>query len=382
MKVRFFTPLVLSFALALCILPAEAAKRPQERGKEAEGGISDSAPIHQDNPAVPGSKLEETSGHSRKNNGISLSESSGNSLNKSNGNSRSKVNGPLSAKYSPAQDIAAVQQTAETDSAAALWSGVRRHPVSSWRSLGGSSASSDHAATGASIRGGEGRALLSSTASLTYRLMGGQAGRVGEAKAKVTIASAFPLPEKAGPSAFGTIGKQAAFSKTAKLAVVIANPGSPATLAASSGGYTRSQAASSDSDMAEKPAGEEAEKTVIELNPGELDILARIIYAEARGESYEGQVAVGAVVINRVKSPHFPDTIREVVFQRGAFTAVHDGQYRLKPGVAAYRAAREALRGTDPTGNAVYYYNPDTATSRWIRSRAATKRIGNHLFAQ
>lgn len=126
----------------------------------------------------------------------------------------------------------------------------------------------------------------------------------------------------------------------------------------------------------------EKDKPVIPVHEGEVDILARIIHAEARGESYEGQVAVGAVIVNRVESPSFPDTIREVILQRGAFTAVQDGQYQLKPGKLAYQAAREALTGSDPTKEALYYYNPHTATSRWIRTRPATVQIGNHVFAR
>jgi len=118
------------------------------------------------------------------------------------------------------------------------------------------------------------------------------------------------------------------------------------------------------------------------LNMYEVDVLAKIIHGEARGEPYIGQVAVGAVVLNRIRSPLFPDTIYDVVFQAGAFTAVADGQYWLKPGATAYRAALDAVRGRDPSGGALYYYNPDTATSKWIRSRPQTTRIGNHIFAK
>jgi Cell wall hydrolyses involved in spore germination len=119
----------------------------------------------------------------------------------------------------------------------------------------------------------------------------------------------------------------------------------------------------------------------VSVNKNELDLLARIIYAEARGESYKGQVAVGAVVMNRVQSSSFPNTIREVILQSGAFTAVDDGQFSLKPDSSAYRAATDAVRGVDPTGNALYYFNPNTATSSWIWSRKQTVRIGNHIFA-
>jgi N-acetylmuramoyl-L-alanine amidase len=118
------------------------------------------------------------------------------------------------------------------------------------------------------------------------------------------------------------------------------------------------------------------------LNKSEMDILARVIYSEARGEPYVGQVAVGAVVMNRIKSGQFPDTIREVVFQSGAFTAVDDGQYWLTPNATAYKAALDAVRGWDPTGGALYYFNPKTATSKWIWSRPRTVTIGNHVFAK
>lgn len=117
------------------------------------------------------------------------------------------------------------------------------------------------------------------------------------------------------------------------------------------------------------------------LNIYEVDILAKIIYSEARGEPYAGQVAVGAVVMNRLKSPQFPDTIQEVVFEPRAFTAVDDGQYWLKPDSTAYRAAFDAIRGWDPSGGALYYYNPKTSTNNWIRSRTPIQRIGNHVFA-
>lgn len=113
-----------------------------------------------------------------------------------------------------------------------------------------------------------------------------------------------------------------------------------------------------------------------------LDQLARIIYAEARGESFKGQVAVGAVVLNRVQSNAFPDSITEVIFQPGQFSAIRDGQYSLKPNQAAYDAARSALNGWDPTGGALYYYNPHTATSSWSKSRPTLSSIGNHVFTR
>lgn len=117
------------------------------------------------------------------------------------------------------------------------------------------------------------------------------------------------------------------------------------------------------------------------LNKAELDVMAKIIYSESRGESYTGQVAVGAVVMNRIQSHQFPNTIHDVVFQPGAFTAVDDNQFRLTPNRTAYMAAQDAVRGWDPTGGSLYYFNPDTATSSWIWSLPQNKKIGSHIFA-
>jgi len=118
------------------------------------------------------------------------------------------------------------------------------------------------------------------------------------------------------------------------------------------------------------------------VNQYEMDMLARVIHGEARGEPYAGQVAVGAVVLNRLRSPQFPDSIADVIFQPRAFTAVDDGQYWLTPDRTAYLAALDAVRGWDPTNGSLYYFNPDTATSKWIRTRTQTIKIGNHIFAK
>lgn len=114
----------------------------------------------------------------------------------------------------------------------------------------------------------------------------------------------------------------------------------------------------------------------------DLDILAHVVYGEARGESFKGQVAVASVVLNRTKSPLFSSTISGVVFQPFAYTAVNDGQYNLTPDNTAYAAAKEALRGDDPTNGALYYWNPTTATSKWVWSRTIIGTIGNHVFAK
>ncbi len=110
-------------------------------------------------------------------------------------------------------------------------------------------------------------------------------------------------------------------------------------------------------------------------------LLARIISAEARGETYRGQVAVGAVVMNRVRSSKFPNTLAGVIYQKGAFTAVDDGQFDKPIADSAYRAAREVLAGADPTGGCLYYYNPATATSQWIYSLPVKMTIGKHRFS-
>jgi len=108
--------------------------------------------------------------------------------------------------------------------------------------------------------------------------------------------------------------------------------------------------------------------------------LSRAVYSEARGEPYLGQVAVAAVVINRTQNSQFPSSIKGVIFQKSAFTAVSDGQINLAPNATAIKAAREALVGADPSGGALYYWNPAKSTSKWIWTRTIINRIGNHVF--
>lgn len=112
----------------------------------------------------------------------------------------------------------------------------------------------------------------------------------------------------------------------------------------------------------------------------QVDLLARLISAEARGEPYSGQVAVGAVVLNRIKHPSFQNTLSGVIYQSGAFTCITDGQFNQPVAESAYRAARDALNGVDPSGGAIYYFNPSTATSSWIWSRPLITVIGKHRF--
>lgn len=112
----------------------------------------------------------------------------------------------------------------------------------------------------------------------------------------------------------------------------------------------------------------------------DIDLLARLISAEARGEPYSGQVAVGAVVLNRTKHPSFPNTISGVIYQNGAFTCLSDGQFYESVASSAFNAARDAINGWDPSGGAIYYFNPATATSGWIWSRPLICTIGSHRF--
>ncbi|NTU29514.1 spore cortex-lytic enzyme [Brevibacillus sp. HB1.1] len=119
----------------------------------------------------------------------------------------------------------------------------------------------------------------------------------------------------------------------------------------------------------------------VSVNKAEMQMLAQLVYSEARGEPYEGQVAVAAVALNRVQSKNFPNTLAGVIFEPLAFTAVDDGQFWMTPNKTAYQAAWDAVRGWDPTNNSIYYFNPVTATSKWIWSRTQVKKIGKHIFA-
>ncbi len=116
------------------------------------------------------------------------------------------------------------------------------------------------------------------------------------------------------------------------------------------------------------------------VQANDLYLLSRIISAEARGEPYSGQVAVGAVILNRMKHPSFPNTMSGVIYQPGAFSAIDDGQFNEPIADISRRAAQDALNGVNPIGNAIYYYNPVTATNKWIRSRPIIKTIGKHVF--
>lgn len=158
------------------------------------------------------------------------------------------------------------------------------------------------------------------------------------------------------------------------------------------GTRTQSAVKSFQRDNGLQPDGIAGEKTLKALgvtpsgnsyggyNSSDYDLLARIISAEARGESYLGQVAVGAVILNRIEHPSFPDTLSGVIYQKGAFSCLYDGQFYESVADSAYSAARDAINGLDPSGGAIYYYNPSTATSKWIFSRPVITTIGNHRF--
>ena len=123
-------------------------------------------------------------------------------------------------------------------------------------------------------------------------------------------------------------------------------------------------------------------KEVINITNEDLLLLSKLVTGEARGESYEGQVAVAAVVINRVKDPRFPNSIKDVIYQKNAFSVVNDGSINMQPTESAYNAAIEALYGKDPTDKAVFFWNPDIATCKWIKTLNPYLKIGNHVFAK
>ncbi len=126
----------------------------------------------------------------------------------------------------------------------------------------------------------------------------------------------------------------------------------------------------------------EKHKEVISITNDELYLLSKLVSSEARGESYEGQVAVAAVVINRVLDDRFPNNIKDVIYQKNAFSVVNNGEIYKDPTDSAYKAAREALYGKDPTSGAIYFWNPKISTCSWIKTLDPYKRIGNHVFAK
>ena len=126
----------------------------------------------------------------------------------------------------------------------------------------------------------------------------------------------------------------------------------------------------------------ETKKEIISLNDEQLNLLSKLVSAEARGESYEGQVAVAAVVLNRVQDDRFPDSIEGVIYQKNAFSVVKNGYINIQATEESYNAAKEALYGNDPTNDAIYFWNPDISTCSWINTLDPHLRIGNHVFAR
>ena len=127
---------------------------------------------------------------------------------------------------------------------------------------------------------------------------------------------------------------------------------------------------------------EDKKEAVINLNDEEIMLLSKLVAGEARGESYEGQVAVAAVVINRVNDSRFPNSLEGVIYQRNAFSVVKNGTIYAEPTSSTYRAAQEAIYGSDPTNKAIYFWNPDISTCSWINTLNPYLRIGNHVFAK
>ena len=127
---------------------------------------------------------------------------------------------------------------------------------------------------------------------------------------------------------------------------------------------------------------DEDTQAVMSLSDEQLNLLSKLVAAEARGESYEGQVAVAAVVLNRVKDSRFPDSIEGVIYQKNAFSVVRDGYINAQPTEESYKAAKDALYGNDPTNDAIYFWNPDISTCNWINTLNPHLRIGNHVFAR
>lgn len=146
------------------------------------------------------------------------------------------------------------------------------------------------------------------------------------------------------------------------------------------GGKTAGQAAGGKKTAKAAPANRPVRGSVQGFSQNDIKLMANAVYGEARGEPYIGQVAVAAVILNRIESPLFPDTPAGVIFEPGAFTAVADGQIWLTPNETAKKAVLDAINGWDPTGGALYYFNPETATSAWIWSRPQIKKIGKHIF--
>lgn len=164
------------------------------------------------------------------------------------------------------------------------------------------------------------------------------------------------------------------------------NAGQPKQPPAQQNPNTNQQNQNAGKKQPENEAGQQAAQKPTATNvphgfsQNDIQLMANAVYGEARGEPYIGQVAIAAVILNRLENPSFPNTVSGVIFEPGAFTAVADGQIWLTPNESAKQAVLDAINGWDPTGNAIYYFNPDTATNQWIWSRPQIKKIGKHIF--
>lgn len=156
----------------------------------------------------------------------------------------------------------------------------------------------------------------------------------------------------------------------------------PPWVSGASGGQTSGGGQSSGGGTESASSAGLAPSTKLGLSQEDINLMANAVHGEARGEPYIGQIAVAAVILNRVKSPSFPNTVSGVIFQPGAFTAVADGQIWLTPNETSKKAVLDAINGSDPSGGCIYYFNPVTATSKWIWSRPQVKQIGKHIFCK
>ncbi|PFY19924.1 spore cortex-lytic enzyme [Bacillus toyonensis] len=147
-------------------------------------------------------------------------------------------------------------------------------------------------------------------------------------------------------------------------------------------GTTTNKGNSGGTAQENKPPQNKGKNVPNGYSQNDIQLMANAVYGESRGEPYLGQVAVAAVILNRVTSASFPNTVSGVIFEPRAFTAVADGQIYLTPNETAKKAVLDAINGWDPTGNALYYFNPDTATSKWIWTRPQIKKIGKHIFCK
>jgi len=170
--------------------------------------------------------------------------------------------------------------------------------------------------------------------------------------------------------------------KSTKQKLVKATPKWNASMTAGSGSNSGSNSGSSSGSNGNSSSTSTGQSNLLGLSENDIQLMANAVYGEARGESYEGQVAVAAVILNRVKHPDFPNTVYGVIFEPRAFTAVADGQIYLTPNETAKKAVRDAINGNDPTYGCIYYFNPDTATSAWIWTRQQIMTIGKHIFCK